>query len=155
MQNRGFGFKLSPLEHPNIVAPSKRPYHTIIPGMLTHTDTGELYATISNMGGDMQPQGHMQLTINLLARGMDPQTAIDEPRFCIANGTQGGSVLVEEGIDEATVESLQKMGHDLTGDQRGLDRSIFGRAQIIVRNRETGVLWAGSDGRADGCAMGY
>lgn len=155
MQNRGFGFNLSPPEHPNMVAPSKRPYHTIIPGMITHTDTGELYATISNMGGNMQPQGHMQLTINLLARGMDPQAAIDEPRFCIADATQDGSVDIEEGVDDNTVMALQKMGHDVTGNKKGHERSVFGRAQIIVRNRKNGVLWAGSDGRADGCAMGY
>ena len=155
LQNRGLGFNLDAPKHPNFVGPSKRPYHTIIPGMLTHTDTGELYATISNMGGMMQPQGHLQLTINLLARGMDAQSAIDEPRFCIADGTRAGAAFVEEGISEETVETLQKMGHDLRGNQRGLERSLFGRAQIIVRKRETGVLWAGSDGRADGCAMGF
>ena len=155
LQNRGFGFTLGPADHPNFVGPSKRPYHTIIPGMLTHADTGELYATLSNMGGNMQPQGHMQLMINLVARGMDAQSAIDEPRFCIADGTQGGTVFVEEGIENSTVEALKTMGHDICGNVSGHERSLFGRAQIIVRNRLTGVLWAGSDGRADGCAMGY
>ena len=155
LQNRGSGFTLGPPEHPNFVGPSKRPYHTIIPGMLTHSDTGELYATISNMGGNMQPQGHMQLTLNLLARGMDAQTAIDQPRFCIADGTQGGTVSIEEGVENDTIQALQKMGHNVVGNVNGHGRSLFGRAQIIVRNRKNGVLWAGSDGRADGCAMGY
>ena len=103
----------------------------------------------------MQPQGHMQLTINLLALGMDAQAAIDEPRFCIADGTQGGVVSLEQGLEETTVEDLKTMGHDVCANVNGYGRSVFGRAQIIVRNRKTGVLWAGSDGRADGCAMGY
>lgn len=72
LQNRGFGFSLDP-KHPNALEPNKRPYHTIIPGMLTYADTNELYATLSNMGGFMQPQGHMQLTIAMVAGGLDPQ----------------------------------------------------------------------------------
>lgn len=97
----------------------------------------------------------MQLTVNLLARGMDAQAAIDEPRFCIADGTQDGVVSVEEGVDGDTVKALHKMGHAVRGGVKGHGRSVFGRAQIIIRDRHTGVLWAGSDGRADGCAMGY
>jgi len=102
----------------------------------------------------VQPQGHMQLTLNLLSRGMDAQAAIDEPRFCIADGTQDGVVSIEPGIDEATLDTLRKRGHDIRA-VNGHERALFGRAQIIVRNRRTSVLWAGSDGRADGCAMGF
>jgi gamma-glutamyltranspeptidase/glutathione hydrolase len=83
--------------------------------MLTHSDTGELYATLSNMGGNMQPQGHMQLTINLLARGMDPQAAIDEPRFCIADGTQDGAVFVEDPVPEEVLAELRAKGHIVRG----------------------------------------
>jgi len=154
LQNRGAGFSLDP-SHPNALEPHKRPYHTIIPAMLTHADTDELYATLSNMGGFMQPQGHMQLVVNLLANGLDPQTAIDAPRFCILDGTQNGIVYVEEGFHPATISKLKEMGHKMNGNVVGHEREVFGRAQIITRDRATGVLCAGSDGRADGCALGY
>jgi gamma-glutamyltranspeptidase/glutathione hydrolase len=154
LQNRGFGFTLK-ADHPNAPGPSRRPFHTIIPGMLTHSDTNEFYATISNMGAIMQPQGHLQLTVAMLAGGLDPQAAIDAPRFCIFDGTQGGVASMEEGFDEALISELRVRGHLLREDVSGYDRSIFGRAQIIKRDRETGVLWAGSDGRADGCAQGF
>lgn len=155
LQNRGYGFTLDDANHPNAVGPAKRPYHTIIPGMLTHADTGELYATLSNMGGNMQPQGHLQLTVDMLAGGMDPQAAIDMPRFCIIDGTQGGTAFMEKGIDDRVIKQLRMRGHTMRGNVFGHERSFFGRAQIIKRDRTTGVLWAGSDGRADGCAIGY
>ncbi|KAL7453375.1 hypothetical protein ACHAWC_005051 [Mediolabrus comicus] len=154
LQNRGAGFSLDPT-HPNVLAPHKRPYHTIIPAMLTYSDTGELYASLSNMGGFMQPQGHLQLVVQLVKNGLDPQTAVDAPRFCIIDGTQNGKVYVETGFKEETVEKLAKLGHDMEADVSGHEREIFGRAQIITRDRETGVLCAASDGRADGCALGY
>lgn len=152
LQNRGLGFSLDP-DHPNAVGPSKRPYHTIIPGILTHADSNELYATLSNMGGYMQPQGHLQLTVNMVAGGLDPQAAIDMPRFCIADGTQSGVVQMEDGIDQEVLEKLKAKGHVMKENIAGYDRSVFGRAQII--QKRGGVLWAGSDGRADGCAMGF
>jgi len=154
LQNRGFGFSTDP-DHPNVIAGRKRPYHTIIPGMITYADTNELHSTISNMGGFMQPQGHMQLTVGLVAGGLNPQAAIDLPRFCIADGTQNGTVQLEDGVDEEDVTELRRRGHSVVSNVVGHDRAVFGRAQIIHRDRTSGVLWAGSDGRADGCAMGY
>ncbi|KAL7570824.1 hypothetical protein ACA910_018894 [Epithemia clementina (nom. ined.)] len=156
LQNRGFGFNIDDRNHVNAIAPNKRPFHTIIPAMLTHADgTNDLFATLSNMGANMQPQGHLQLTMNLLAGNMDPQAAIDMPRFCIVDGTQEGKVYMEEGVEESVIQELHGRGHSLVPNVGGHARSIFGRAQIIQRNRASGVLWAGSDGRADGCAMGY
>ena len=154
MQNRGFGFDLCP-KHPNALEPKKRPFHTIIPGILTHSDTGELYASISNMGGYMQPQGHALLTVALVAGNVDPQRAVDLPRFCIADGTRGGVVMLEEGFDDDVVKKLSAMEHNYQSGVGNYARSVFGRAQIIKRDRNTGVLWAGSDGRSDGSAIGY
>lgn len=154
LQNRGCGFSLDS-SHPNALEPRKRPFHTIIPGMITHGDNGDLYATISNMGGYMQPQGHLQLTVALVAAGLDPQEAVDLPRFSIVDGMRGGTVWIENGVSEEVLRELERMGHDMKAGVTGHDRTIFGRAQIIKRDRDTGVLWAGSDGRADGCAMGY
>ena len=82
LQNRGAGFSLDP-SHPNALEPNKRPYHTIIPAMLTHADTEELYATFSNMGGFMQPQGHMQLAVHLLANKLDPQVCVFITISCV------------------------------------------------------------------------
>jgi gamma-glutamyltranspeptidase/glutathione hydrolase len=154
LQNRGFGFCFDP-NHPNVLAGGKRPYHTIIPGMLTYADTDELYATLSNMGGNMQPQGHVQLTVDMVAGEMDPQAAVDKARFCIASGTQNGLVQLEQGISEKVVEELVARGHHVEANLSGHSRSVFGRAQIIKKDRRNDVLWAGSDGRADGCAMGF
>jgi gamma-glutamyltranspeptidase/glutathione hydrolase len=103
----------------------------------------------------MQPQGHMQLTIDMVAGGLDPQAAIDQPRFCIPDGTKEGAVALEGGIEDEAIEGLKSRGHQVSTNVVGYKRSVFGRAQIIKRDRTNGVLWAGSDGRADGCAMGY
>jgi len=150
LQNRGHNFSLEP-EHPNVVAPRKRPYHTIIPGMLTRMD-GALLGPFGVVGDFMQPQGHMQVVVALADDKLDPQTALDRPRFRIIDGTAGGQVGIEEGISPRTLRALQEMGHPAYAVS-GYERSIFGRGQIILRDPETGVLCAGSDPRADGCAM--
>ncbi len=150
LQNRGHNFSLD-AQHPNALAPRKRPYHTIIPAMAT-TSEGDLYASFGVMGGFMQPQGHLQVVIALLDDGLDPQAALDRPRFCIEDGAPGGSVALEEGIPSSSLNELSQMGHSVYSVS-GYEKALFGRGQIILRQPENGVLWAGSDPRADGCAM--
>jgi gamma-glutamyltranspeptidase / glutathione hydrolase len=151
LQNRGHNFSLDP-NHPNCLAPGKRPYHTIIPAMVTRETDNSLYASYGVMGGFMQPQGHVQVLSALHDAGLDPQSALDLPRFCIDVDEAGGRVAIEEGMPKATMNALQKMGHPLY-EVSGYERALFGRGQVILRDPETGVLYAGSDPRADGCAM--
>jgi gamma-glutamyltranspeptidase/glutathione hydrolase len=150
LQNRGHNFSLN-AEHPNALAPNKRPYHTIIPGMLTRPDDS-LYAPFGVMGGFMQPQGHAQVVVNMIDFEMDPQAALDRPRVCLEPGQPDGRVAVEAGFGADMAGRLKAMGHDAY-EVTGLARSLFGRGQIIRREPD-GVLWGGSDPRADGCAMG-
>ena len=150
LQNRGHNFSLDP-NHPNALEPRKRPYHTIIPAMVTRDD-GSLYASYGVMGGFMQPQGHVQVLSALVDHGLDPQSALDLPRFCIDVEESGGRVALEDGIPANVVSDLEKLGHPAYSVS-GYDRSLFGRGQVILRDPETGVLCGGSDPRADGCAM--
>jgi len=162
LQNRGHSFSLDPT-HPNSLAPGKRPYHTIIPSMATVPSndkstqgdlTEELFACFGIMGGFMQPQGHVQVVIALTDDQLDPQAALDRPRFCLTEGTAGGKVALEEGIPIREMSILAEMGHPVI-PVSGHGRSIFGRGQIVLRNHVSGVLSSGSDPRADGCAMCY
>lgn len=151
LQNRGHNFSLDPA-HPNALAPRKRPYHTIVPGLLTRAD-GSLYGPFGVMGGFMQPQGHAQVVIGMIDDGLDPQAALNRPRVCLEPGEPGGGVAVEEGIPAETASRLEAMGHRVT-HVSGYGRALFGRGQIIRREPD-GVLWGGSDPRADGCAAGF
>lgn len=151
LQNRGHNFVLDP-NHPNCLAPRKRPYHTIIPALVTRASDDSLYASYGVMGGFMQPQGHVQVLSALVDDGFDPQAALDQPRFCIDVEAADGRVAIEEGVPEKSFKGLQKMGHPVAW-VGGYDRALFGRGQVILRDSKTGVLAAGSDPRADGCAM--
>lgn len=159
LQNRAHLFELNP-EHPNALAPNKRPYQTIIPAMTVYE--GELHAAYGVMGGFMQPQGHFQVLVNLVDHQMAPQQALDMPRFMLAGpetgspGAQeaGGLVYMEEGWSFATLAELARRGHRLAPVD-GFGRISFGGGQVIVRNPETGVLIGGSDPRKDGCAVGW
>jgi gamma-glutamyltranspeptidase/glutathione hydrolase len=159
LQNRAALFSLDP-GHPNALAGGKRPYHTIIPAMITKDN--ELYASFGIMGGFMQPQAHLQVMSNLIDYDHNPQQALDMPRFClniregegVGSEDPGGVVLVERGFGFEELAALSKKGHHVT-PVSGLERIVFGGGQIIQRDAESGVLIAGSDPRKDGCAMGY
>ncbi|MBI5032793.1 MAG: gamma-glutamyltransferase [Chloroflexi bacterium] len=152
LQNRGNNFLLNP-EHPNALAPRKRPYHTIIPGMLTREMDGSLYAPFDVMGGFMQPQGHRQVVVGLIDDKLDPQAALDRPRFCLSEANPQSNVQLEEGIPAETMDALAQMQHSIV-PVTGYARAVFGRGQIIRREPD-GTLWGSSDPRADGCAVGF
>ncbi len=153
LQNRGEGFVLEP-GHPNRLEPGKRPYHTIIPAISTDAQ-GELHASFGVMGGFMQPQGHLQVLVNLIDRGMDAQNALDEPRFSIFRNPPNGRVHLEPGIPDEVGAALEAKGHPIVRTGGRARTGVYGRGQIIVRDPESGVLWGGSDPRADGAALGY
>jgi gamma-glutamyltranspeptidase/glutathione hydrolase len=147
LQNRGALFSLDP-EHPNALAPGKRPYHTIIPGMALKD--GELWACFGVMGGFMQPQGHLQVLSAMIDDELNPQDALDRPRFCLLAGRSDSALAVEEGMPTA---GLAALGHDVrlaTGE----GRAVFGSGQIIRRDN-AGVLYGGSDPRKDGLAAAF
>jgi len=147
LQNRAGAFSLDPA-HPNHLAPAKRPMHTIIPGLLLK-DAACLMA-FGVMGGDMQPQGHVQLLCNLIDFGLNPQEAVDAPRI---RRMQGRTVYCEDGIDPAAVEKLERLGHAI--DRSPTPVNKVGGAQLVYRNPLDGVLWGASDRRKDGCAIGF
>ena len=150
LQNRGANFSLDP-QHPNALAPGKRPYHTIIPAISTRAD-GSLHASFGVKGGFMQPAGQVEVLVNMVDHGMDPQAALDAPRFCLQTGMASAPVHLEAGITVETMSALAAMGHDVIPST---DRFVFGTGHAIVRDPESGVLWGGADPRADGAAVGY
>lgn len=142
LQNRASGFSTQ-AGHPNQVAPGKRPYHTIIPGFLTHED--QPIGAFGVMGGPMQPQGHLQMVVNLMDYGMNPQTALDAPRWQWLAGNQ---VLLEQSINSSIAIGLSDRQHQI---QVSANPSGFGRGQMILKQGD--VLIAASEPRADGLAI--
>lgn len=143
LQNRGLNFT----KGPNRWEPYKRPYHTIIPCIVTKNK--RFVASLTNMGGFMQPSGHVQHLVNLLVKNMDPQASVEAPRFLIT----GEVIDVEPGFDAS---DLIQRGHKINVLPSNMyDRAKkVGKAQIVVR-KPNGLLVAGSDPRADGCALGF
>jgi gamma-glutamyltranspeptidase/glutathione hydrolase len=144
LHNRGRGFRLEP-DHPAALGPGRRPFHTIIPALVTRE--GGLWATLGVMGAHMQPQGHAQVLANLHDFGMDPQEAIDHPRHF---STEEGRLVVESRVPEAERRRLEALGHDVeTAEAYAIPT---GSGQLI-RVHEDGVRECGSDPRRDGCAL--
>jgi gamma-glutamyltranspeptidase/glutathione hydrolase len=144
LQNRGALFSLDP-GHPNRIEPAKRPFHTIIPAMVLKDDRP--YFSFGVMGGDFQPQGHVQVLLNHLLFGMNAQEAGERARV----SEDGGAVHLESGIGDDVRRRLLEMGHDVRSGGAG----GFGGYQGILVDHSTGVFFAGSDNRKDGCAVGY
>lgn len=142
LQNRGSGFSCDPA-HPNVIAPAKRPLHTIIPALASKDGKPEMVFGV--MGGDFQPMGHVNMTVNRYIYGMDPQEALDLPR-CVPSG---GEVEVERSLPDSVVRDLVALGHRVVPSPEPL-----GGGQIITIDDERGVLAGGSDPRKDGFALG-
>lgn len=156
LQDRGELFDLAP-DRPNSYAPGKRPFHTIIPGFVTQG--GEALLAFGVMGGDFQPQGHVEVLVNWLDFGLNLQEACDAPRFAHEGSSDptgtpqeegGGVLVVESGFAPEVLEELRKRGHAFR-ERRG----IFGGFQGILRDPATGVLTGASDARKDGQAAGF
>ncbi len=155
LQNRGVSFSLDP-GHRNRLEPHKRPFHTIIPAFLTKA--GAPVMAFGVMGGDFQPQGHVQILMNMIDFGMSPQRAGDQPRVehsgssSPSGGTmrEGGTVNLEAGIGDEVRKKLEDWGHHL-----GNAPDVFGGYQAIWREEAPRRYFGGSDPRKDGCAATY
>ena len=147
LQNRGKSFSLDP-KHFNKIEPHKRPMHTIIPGMIFKD--GNFLMSFGVMGGDMQPQGHVQFLINLIDFKMNLQEAVDAPRIRHMGGME---VYLEDGIPRETTLNLQKKGHHIL--QASSPVNQVGGGQAIYLDREQNILLGASDRRKDGCAIAY
>ncbi len=143
LHNRGACFVVDPT-HPNAIGPSKRPMHTIIPALGCRDGRCEL--TFGVMGASFQPMGHAHLVTNLIDYGMDLQAAIDSPRVFF----EGDATVIERGVPAAAVDGLKARGHQISVRPRP-----WGGAQAIAIDWQRGVLIGASDGRKDGCAIGY
>ena len=148
LQNRGALFSTDP-EHPNFLEPAKRPYNTIIPGMITRNSN--LVSSFGVMGGFQQPQGHLQVVSNMVDFGMNPQEALDSARFRM--DIEDENIFAEDSFDQEVISGLESKGHSVSVIS-GVNRGFFGGGQIINRNDE-GLLIGGSDPRKDGLSVSY
>tara|TARA_R110001606_G_scaffold21511_9_gene75563 strand:+ start:4298 stop:5863 length:1566 start_codon:yes stop_codon:yes gene_type:complete len=144
LQNRGWSFSLDP-QHPNALAPGKRTYHTIIPGFITKDN--QAVGPFGVMGGYMQPQGHVQVVTAMLEDQLNPQAALDMPRW---KWTKGKTIEVEADFPNHLALALARRGHDIV---KVADSISFGRGQIILRDPDTGVLQGGTEPRTDGAVL--
>ena len=140
----GAGFTLEP-GHVNEVGPTKRPFHTIIPGFVTRDETPELAFGV--MGGHMQHQGHVQMISRIFDHNENPQAASDAPRWYVSPNFE---IVLEQGFPDPSVQELRQRGHTV---QVSRDVDLFGGAQLILR-LEDGYCGA-SDHRKEGAAAGF
>jgi gamma-glutamyltranspeptidase/glutathione hydrolase len=146
LQNRGAGFSLDP-KQPNVLAPGKRPVHTIIPAFM---ERGDMHIGFGIMGGAVQPLAHAQFVSNMVDFGMNVQAALEAPRFA-KNNSDGCNVALEFRVPPATLQQLSELGHEL--QLRKEYNQNMGRGQAILHNSKTGTNYAASDPRADGSAV--
>lgn len=159
LQCRNAGFSLD-ADHPNAYAPGKRPFHTIIPGFVLRD--GKPWMSFGVMGADMQPQGQVQVLVNMIDRGLDPQAAGDAPRLRHVGGSQPngekldglGIVQYEHGIDTNIVRELERRGHRCEPIDDWIE-GFVGGYQAIQFDQERGVYIGATESRFDGCALGY
>jgi gamma-glutamyltranspeptidase / glutathione hydrolase len=150
LHNRGTGFVLQ-ADHPNRLEPGKRPFHTLIPAMVFKD--GRLLMTYGVMGGDIQAQGHAQVLINLIDRGLNLQQAIDAPRIRYISGR---GVMLEDTLPPSVIAALVARGHERVLPPAGImHRALMGGGQAIMIDPQTGALLGASDIRKDGLAIGY
>lgn len=150
LHNRGTGFSLDP-SHPNKYEPGKRPFTTLIPAMLFKD--GNLVMSYGVMGGDIQAQGHVQVILNMVERGLNLQQAIDAPRVRYISGK---GVMMDPDLGDAVINGLVALGHERVLPPNGLRHRIFmGGGQAIMIDPVSKVLLGGSDSRKDGLAIGY
>ncbi|WP_306061380.1 gamma-glutamyltransferase [Natronococcus wangiae] len=151
LQNRGSSFSLCPGDA-NALEPRKRPFHTLVPAMLA--EDGKFRASFGVMGGDMQPQGHVQVVANLIDSGLNPQAALDAPRFRFIEDHE--VTLETTRLPSETIDELRARGHDVLTEEAYFepDAGHYGGAQFIYRN-EDGTLIGASEPRRDGQAIGF
>jgi gamma-glutamyltranspeptidase/glutathione hydrolase len=145
LHNRGNNFSMK-ADHPNCLAPGKRPYHTIIPGFLTKD--GQAVGPFGVMGGFMQPQGHVQMVMNTIDFGLNPQASLDAPRW---EWESARRVSIERSTPEHLYHGLAALGHEVSWSN---NRIGFGRGQIIWRDAQ-GVLCGGTESRTDGAIAAW
>jgi gamma-glutamyltranspeptidase/glutathione hydrolase len=156
LHSRGALFALKP-GHPNVLVPGKRPFHTIIPAFMGRDGVPQMPFGV--MGGDMQPQGHAQIVVNIVDFGMNLQEAGDAPRFYHTGDTEptgpvmadGGVLSIESGVSQDVIQELLRRGHRIV-ESNGI---VFGGYQGIYRDPKTGVYFGATESRKDGMASGY
>lgn len=146
LQNRGHNFSLDPT-HDNYLQPGKKTFHTIIPGFITKGN--EAVGPFGVMGGFMQPQGHVQVVMNMIDFGLNPQAALDAPRW---RWFADKNIDLEQAVPNYLARGLSALGHKVQVEH---DPTSFGRGQIIIKNPDTGVLCGGTEWRTDGHIAAY